>query len=64
MADLITDEKELNDVALSLQTVMLNANADHFDLVPADMSTSFGIALLEPGYVVQSAPIQITYKAQ
>lgn len=64
MSAYIKDDNELDDIALSLQAVILDSSKSKFSLVPAELDARLGLTLLEPGLAVPNAPVQIIYQGE
>ncbi|MBC7396464.1 MAG: hypothetical protein H7333_03390 [Bdellovibrionales bacterium] len=64
MSSFITNPVELDEIALSLQSVLMDSSKSKFSLVVVEDGAGLGVRLLEPGFVVPKAPVQIVYKGE
>ena len=60
----LSGASEIDEVALSLQNVILDLTHPQFTPFPQQLDSGLAVRLIDPGFVVPNAPIQITFQGQ
>ena len=64
ISNLLSGASEIDDVSLSLQTVIMDTTNPRFAPFAQTIDSGLSVRLIDPGFVVPNAPIQINYQVQ